>query len=106
HRDELPAVAPGAGADEHARPAAAAAVRGAGAGAAQRVGLVALGGTGDAAAGGAARGPEPTAVASDAPVAATGCRNSVRSVAEYIRPRPYQSISYNHQLRIEDPETT
>src|SRR5205823_1055384 len=44
HRDHVPAVAAGADSDEHARPGAAAAVRGAGPAAAQRVGVAALGG--------------------------------------------------------------
>src|SRR5262249_38493956 len=69
----LPGTAPGAHAHLHARPAAAAAVRGHRLGAAERVGVAARGGAGPAAAGWAPRLLGALASAADAAVAAT-CR--------------------------------
>ena len=70
-RDELPAVAAGADPDVHARPAAAAAVRGGGVGAAQRVGVAALGGVGAPARGGRRVDLDRLPFRADAAVAAT-----------------------------------
>ena len=67
-RDRLPADEPGAHPDEHARPAAAAVVRGRRLGPAQRVGLAALAGDRAAASRGPAAGPGRLELAEDVAV--------------------------------------
>src|SRR5205085_4168609 len=94
HRVELPAVEPGA--DPHQQPlaVAAAAVRGLGAGAAQRVGLVALGGAVPPAPGQAPRGCGPVAVACPAALVASGRGSALGGEGSPRVGTPVAAVSY------------
>src|SRR5581483_7823163 len=98
-RVELPAVEGGADPDEHARPAAAAVLRRAVAGAAQRLRVVALGGAGGPTAGLPAGGPQPTAAEGNVALAGGPRRGGVRPAPGRPVRTPYAGVTYSSKGR-------